>query len=520
MKKVIYVLAAIFLIGTVGCAQGRQHQNGKRGAQTDSDRVKITVAIWNADQAMAGDAVLDAVEERFGVEFVPVNMTWNEYYQKVERWAATDSLPDIFVGDFRNSPLHAQWLRKGLLHEIPGDLSKYPHLEQYLNEVEEAQVPIVDGKMYCIPRKTYPSQEWTCIDRVVAYRWDLAQKAGITKEPETWEEFQQMMLAIVKADPEHTGIQGMTAENGGVLSGLLIPYASSVACCNGSGFYWKKDTDGVCKPVYFADDLTSAFELGRDMYQSGVIEKEIALQTANGAREKFLMGKNAAICYSGGFGNIYEKVGAYWEEVYGRSFMEDVRALKLMPDVNGRKAYPIWGYAWSESYISAKVDAEKLDRILQIYDYILSDEGAFYTSYGPEGDLYEIADNRIRMYDPDVSVIGKYPSCAMFSILARWDPSIYDDRFPARVPDVYIRVNQQLQQEAKDVPIPDHVPECSHIMMEEQIEFTLTVNDDFLRIITGAEPVEEIWEEIKGEYEAEGLQEVIDTVNERMRQGQ
>lgn len=75
--------------------------------------MKITVAIWNAEEALAGDAVLDAIEERFGVEFEPYNMTWNDYYQKVERWAATDSLPDLFIGDFRNSLLYPKWIQQG-----------------------------------------------------------------------------------------------------------------------------------------------------------------------------------------------------------------------------------------------------------------------------------------------------------------------------------------------------------------------------------------------------------------------
>lgn len=132
------------------------------------------------------------------------------------------------------------------------------------------------------------SQEWTSIDRIVIYRWDLAQKAGITKEPENWEEFQEMILAIIREDPEAKGIQGMTVGNTGILTGLLLPYASSIAAGNGNDFYWKKDSDGVYKPVYFVDDMTCAFQLGRDMYTSGVIEKTVIQQTTNSAREKFL----------------------------------------------------------------------------------------------------------------------------------------------------------------------------------------------------------------------------------------
>ena len=75
-----------------------------------------------------------------------------------------------------------------------------------MQNLQLTQISLADGRMYCIPRQTYPSQEWTSIDRIIVYRWDLAQKAGITKEPENWEEFQKMILAIMAADPENTEI--------------------------------------------------------------------------------------------------------------------------------------------------------------------------------------------------------------------------------------------------------------------------------------------------------------------------
>ena len=36
--------------------------------------------------------------------------------------------------------------------------------------------------------------------------------------------------------------------------------------------------------------------------------------------------------------------------------------------------------------------------------------------------------------------------------------------------------------------------------------------------MTGSEPVEEMWEEIRQEYEEAGLEDVIRIVNERMRE--
>lgn len=85
--------------------------------------------------------------------------------------------------------------------------------------------------------------------------------------------------------------------------------------------------------------------------------------------------------------------------------------------------FPIWGYVWSESYISAKVEPEKFDKILQVYDCLLSDEGALLGAYGPEGDLYEVVDGKVRMYDKDTAVQDKYPSCIVFSNLFNIKPT-------------------------------------------------------------------------------------------------
>lgn len=147
--------------------------------------MEISIAVWNADQGFAGDEVLSAVEEKFHVRFVPMDITWDDYYQRIEYWASTGGLPDLFIGDFRHSEFYMEWVQQGLLKEIPQDLSDYPYLQEYMENSVQTEDAEVDGKIYCIPRLTYPEQAWTSIDRVISYRWDLAQQAGITKEPET-----------------------------------------------------------------------------------------------------------------------------------------------------------------------------------------------------------------------------------------------------------------------------------------------------------------------------------------------
>lgn len=160
-----------------------------------SEHMDISLAFWDVESNLTGtpdDKVLKTLEDKFNVTFVPQNITWDDYEQKLQLWAASDSLPDIFMGAERTKSNFSKWANEGLLKEIPEDLSAYPNLAKYM---DSAELPTcqVDGKTYCIFRQTYTEQARTVTDRVVAYRWDLAQEAGITKEPENWDEFREMI---------------------------------------------------------------------------------------------------------------------------------------------------------------------------------------------------------------------------------------------------------------------------------------------------------------------------------------
>ena len=54
--------------GVIGCAADKEET-------VPDTRMKITIGVWDAEKALAGDPVLAAIEERVNVTFVPVNMT-------------------------------------------------------------------------------------------------------------------------------------------------------------------------------------------------------------------------------------------------------------------------------------------------------------------------------------------------------------------------------------------------------------------------------------------------------------
>lgn len=525
--------AAALMLLTGGCSSP-----GDRETDTPpryEEHMDISVAYWQIDEFLKNreeDEVLQKLEAEFNITIVPRNITWDDHYTKLQLWAETGDLPDLFAGDFRFGSSYYQWAREGLLHEIPSDLSSFPNLEIYLDN-PETEYCKVDDKVYCIFRQTYSEQAETVKDRTIAYRWDLAQKAGITKEPENWQEFREMILAIIEADSEGTGISGMTAKDYNMIMGPLFTYSIPLASNGGTNFYWvpqERDAEGTASdryvPAIFAgkelgSDALATWQLIRDMYQEGVIEQDIFLATTAQAEEKFLMGRSAAICFDGGVSNTktYENIIQYWKEIHGSEFLEDVRFLDLMPSVDGETYYTVWDYAWSESYISAAVSDEKLERILAIYDYLLSEEGMLLSHFGLEGESYCVEeDGSIRLLGEEAPS-DRYLSIGMLASLVSWNNGIQDGaKYPSTVPEAYRKVDEERVERARQCGIPEYDYEYTAAVHQMDDPFSIDANAIFQEIMLGKEPVEEVWKAIIGEYKKQGLMEVIEEVNRRVQQ--
>jgi ABC-type sugar transport system, periplasmic component len=486
-----------------------------------SEHMDISLAFWDAEANLKGtenDEVLKAMEDKFNVTFVPQNITWDDFTQKIQLWAASGSLPDLFAGGFRTTGSFARWANEGLLTEIPSDLSAYPNLQKYLDSKELPSCQ-VNGKTYCIFRQTYAEQAETVKDRTIAYRWDLAQKAGITKEPTNWDEFRTMLQAIIAADPEGKDIQGLTSVGYVQLGGVFFPYSMPLADVGGVTFYWVDKGDGTYIPAYFAgdkfgSDAIPTWNLLRAMYQEGSIEPDIALTTVPQAKEKFLQGQSAAIVYNTQTGGIWSEVYKYWPDIYGHDATEDVKILDLMPSVDGSKNYCIWDYAWSESYISAAVDDAKLNRILAIYDYLLSDEGILLSKCGIEGKTYEKdAEGKITYINNKVPT-DTYKSINVFAYLACWNyNTLSDSLFPGTVPSIYLEKDKERVEEARKITVPKYNYDCTTAYVGMGKDFSINQQEDMLNIMTGTDPVEDMWQQIIDNYKEQGLDDIIKQVN-------
>ncbi|MWV47258.1 extracellular solute-binding protein [Paenibacillus sp. HJL G12] len=538
-RKFSMLLMTLAMIATLfaGCGSKDNASEGNTGtapdgqsstAASDDDPFKehldISVAFWDIDQVAEKwdkDPIFQDLMKKFNITIKPVNVTWDDYVQKFQMWAASGQLPDIFATDAIGTQYYRNWVNQGIVKALPEDMSKYPSLAEYF-ETPDIKGLSEDGKYYNIPRRMFPTVDWSVLDRVVMYRWDLAQKAGITKEPETWDEFKAMLQAIVDKDPEGKHITGLTSSTTKMIGGFFWLYGNSAATSDGSGsdFKWIKE-DGKFVPAVFSSKALPALQNMRDMFEHKLVDPDIALTKPDTAYDKFVSGKSAALLAGGGFlgidQNIYEK---RWKTAYPNAdFTQSVKVLKPLTGPDGERYHPVFKTYWSESYFNAKIDDKKLDRILRLYDYILSPEGNDRLTYGVKDVDYKVEGDK-KVPIGDVSLNEKYPAKGFLMNLVTYNTSnAYDMNNPTIA-------NKTIRQEAvdyidwsiKNSKVPDYDIRLTYMSTPTKDKFSVLDHDDLLNMMLSKDPIDKAWENTLNNYKAKGLDKMIDEVNAKAKE--
>lgn len=531
-RKLITLLACTALFTSMLAACGSGNNSSSSGntvktpevsASVDSDNpykepMEISIAFWDIDSEISKidqDPIAQEILNKFNIKIKPVNTTWDDYAQKIQMWASSGQLPDIFAIDAIGTQYQRKWVEQGVVKALP-DLTKYPSLAEFFETPDIAGLS-VEGKHYTVPRRMFPSVDWSALDRVVLYRWDLAQKAGITKEPETWDEFKAMLDAIEKQDSEGKKITGLTTSQVKLIGGLFWLYGNPLATSDGSGgdFKWVSE-DGELIPAVFSKNALPALQNMRDMYDKNLIDPDIALTKPDVALDKFASGKAAALLAGGGFINydrdLYVK---RWKETYPDVEITDsVKVLKPLIGPDGERNHAIFKTYWSESYFSADVSDEKMDRIMALYDYVLSPEGKDLLTYGKKDVDYKLEGDKKVMIGT-TPLIEKYPSRNFFKDLVSYETS---DRYDMNNPSIS---NEKIRKEAVEymdwikanTKVPEYDIRLTYMSTPTKDKFSILDHDDLLKVMLSKEPVDQVWEKIMKDYRAKGLDKMIEEVN-------
>lgn len=393
-------------------------------------KMTISVAMFTGavDYFGAGDKdlVLKQIQDKFNVTFDYKPITWGNFKEKINLWAAAGELPDYFPFAITSIPQYDEWVEQGIVKPLPKNLNKYPYIKAIVSKPEYKGF-MRDGQYYMIPRENGgPHNEGGAAQYALFVRKDWRTKLGIAK-PTTFDQYKAMLKAFVEKDPDGDGkadTQGMVPRepNWGMETAFYPLAAKNFG-------YWTKSSDGKWYPPCYAPEYRKAILRGAELVQEGLVDRDfLTFQSTQDAVDRFAQNKEGVLA-SQPIPNAIQIMYDAWQKFNpDKNFFDCVEILDTYPWASPdgqRYRFQTIGF-WAENYFAGTIDDAKMDRILQICNYLMSPEGSSLWLYGIKGKTYNMVNGKYQDLRPKdengmpVALEKIYPSTSYFSRMVGW----------------------------------------------------------------------------------------------------
>lgn len=387
------------------------------GSYTDVEDENVTeITVFKNDWASFNTArqsnspIYQRLKEEIGCDIVAMNSSSSTWQQQLTLLQADQDLPDIFLTEGPQAPdFFSRLIDNGDIIAISDWVTEetYPNIYRYMQQFSymRSNISYAQGKSWFIPsswhneKSLYVRQDW--IDNLNAKLGEILVAEGVIssqseltdevraqweyKAPETLLDFYRLARAFTIYDPDNDGQDDTT----GYMSESNKDFDAWIYTAFGTGWdqfvldeetgeYTRSDiTDGAMYATAFITRMISDGYMSQD-----------SLTADNGTKQdRFTQGRVGMIYAHNWLNNFVSGImavdGCSLEEVTAKITMCDPPAGRD-GDWNGAGAE---GY-WQGFCINAKNSNSRIRKCLELYDFLLSDEGYTLLQYGVEGVHY------------------------------------------------------------------------------------------------------------------------------------
>ncbi len=446
------------------------------------DPMTISIGMWGIQDAFGGDEVLSTIEKKFNVKLKPVNINYTNWTLEYQKMAASNNLPDIIAHDIVGSSTYAAWLAQKKIRALPSDLSNYPYLQEYMNLEYNQVFKEKAGDFYLIPRLTYPNDELWALDRCIVIRKDWLERLGL-ELPDSYEKFKQMLKAFAESDFDGNGVHdtiGLATENANTLEAIYLSIFPELSNIERG---WMEE-DGLWVPVYASKKTGEALSRAKELYDLGLLDHSFPYRSINQAFSLFIDNKSGAICCQ------YFSLLKYWNSLSGSTnHTDEIIILKPWPAKDGQTYRFTSSLHWSETYFSSNVSDEKMKKIMELYNFLLSEEA-----------------EKLFYHEDDAQWIDKNPSIDILSYLVRWDQEKIYEKTPYSI-KIYGEENidyadgmiNWYRQNTKKVDYNYNIM-FSNIPSKYLLPTYSEIQNEMIQIIIGEEDAISAWNKVMDNY--------------------
>lgn len=375
MKKwITLTLAASLAVGAAGCGTSGSGDTGNSAAAPSTGegttpaaekpqgptKFSISLRTLNFDYVekhanINDDKWVKELEAKTNVDLDIRLVPHKDFEQKMIQMFATGDIADVVqAGGGTNGKELAGSVEAGVFLEL-NDLIK-EHAPSLLQSIpQEAWDDVtLDGKIYAVPEFiSKPSRRATWV------REDLMQKAGITKDPQTVDEYLDMLRAFKNIGIEHPFMGRQDFKYADIFFGAydVYPYLSQFEV-----------VDGQVQPKFFDNEnMQKALQTYKTMFDEGLINKEFATINPTNFKNIILSGK-------AGMWEMNAQELLQWETQLKQN-VPDAK-IKIIPSPIGPDGKG-GGYLYSSTgrayFINAKAK-DKVVGILKFFEWQMTEE--------------------------------------------------------------------------------------------------------------------------------------------------
>lgn len=345
------------------------------------------------------------VKKNQNVSFDPVNVPLSDWNQRrallIGAGDAPQIIPSTYIADAE------QYTASGAILPVSKYLEYMPNfsekIEKYGLKDDLDATRQGDGEFYVLPglletaKPTY----------TIAIRDDLFKKAGITKDPETWEEFAQQLKTVDAANPDLDYVYSERWSNNGPIEATLQLASGSFGTEAGWGYGDGVTWDGS-KYVYTGamDEYKALIQYFGGLIKDGLLDPESVTQDDKDAVAKFTSGRTAVI------GSNDQEILNYRKTLADGGHTDAVVRQIVVPagPAGSRMDAGTGGRFESGVVLSSKAaDSPNFVALLQFVDWMyFSDEGNEFSKWGVEGETYTKSGDK-RTLNAEIDINGLNP---------------------------------------------------------------------------------------------------------------
>jgi hypothetical protein len=519
MKRIVFLLAAMLVIaGNLFAGGGQSKANSATPA---GGKMPLTISWWWGTAtdfpANAEDKFGQLIEEKFNVDIKLNIQDWSDYTERFRLMAASDELPDVFSGYPSTQPWFPEFINQDLIRTIPYTMiSKYPYLKKMVDANYGFQV-IKDyyGDIYYLPAPLSIQNIAIANNRGIWYRKDWATKLGFTGKITDLDTFYDLLYAYVNNDPDGNGRKDTYGITGTTYDALYAAFGAFPG-------QWIKEASGKVKPGYLDEEpMVAALTWLRKAHQNGLLDPEMGGGADSATVDsKFIQNTFGAIIRVCATTQYQSFIETEFKQAHPE-MTDEFATVDVLGAISAKKGGTVYHGMEFDScgrVFKADLSDEKLDKILQINEFLLSPEGDELWHWG-----FKDVDFKVNADGSKASLItnlsDKYLTAVRLGKWAQWDLDF--ETFES--PYIFKTVHDWGWAWTQDVnkggdnarKIIDYLG--TTVMTEERQLFDWTYNTNLLNIIQGSGDVRTMYRAFLAEAQRRNIQKVIDSMNTALK---